>query len=147
MFKRKAFLHWYTGEGMDEMEFTEAESNMNDLVSEYQQYQEATVDEDDLYEEDYGGNTGSYDNRIEEYAEETGSYGRSRQGSGRASATQEDAAGEENEGSYGGDDREDDAGGDDYDRPPSNGGGGEEEEGREGTAEYEEYEEGSYTEN
>ncbi len=42
MFRRKAFLHWYTGEGMDEMEFTEAESNMNDLVSEYQQYQEAT---------------------------------------------------------------------------------------------------------
>lgn len=24
---------------MDEMEFTEAESNMNDLVAEYQQYQ------------------------------------------------------------------------------------------------------------
>ena len=42
MFRRKAFLHWYTGEGMDEMEFTEAESNMNDLVSEYQQYQDAT---------------------------------------------------------------------------------------------------------
>ncbi|KAI8003910.1 hypothetical protein LOK49_LG08G01579 [Camellia lanceoleosa] len=33
MFRRKAFLHWYTGEGMDEMEFTEAKSNMNDLVS------------------------------------------------------------------------------------------------------------------
>jgi len=32
------------------MEFTEAESNMNDLVSEYQQYQEATADED--YEDD-----------------------------------------------------------------------------------------------
>merc|ERR1712006_63064 len=43
MFRRKAFLHWYTGEGMDEMEFTEAESNMNDLVSEYQQYQEALL--------------------------------------------------------------------------------------------------------
>ena len=43
MFRRKAFLHWYTGEGMDEMEFTEAESNMNDLVSEYQQYQEGSV--------------------------------------------------------------------------------------------------------
>ncbi|KAL0724978.1 hypothetical protein Bca4012_039577 [Brassica carinata] len=40
------FLHWYTGEGMDEMEFTEAESNMNDLVSEYQQYQDATADEE-----------------------------------------------------------------------------------------------------
>ena len=47
MFRRKAFLHWYTGEGMDEMEFTEAESNMNDLVSEYQQYQEATVDDEE----------------------------------------------------------------------------------------------------
>ncbi|KAJ5744539.1 beta-tubulin [Penicillium manginii] len=45
MFRRKAFLHWYTGEGMDEMEFTEAESNMNDLVSEYQQYQEASISE------------------------------------------------------------------------------------------------------
>merc|ERR1711935_312363 len=45
MFRRKAFLHWYTGEGMDEMEFTEAESNMNDLVSEYQQYQDASAEE------------------------------------------------------------------------------------------------------
>lgn len=44
MFRRKAFLHWYTGEGMDEMEFTEAESNLNDLVSEYQQYQVSVVD-------------------------------------------------------------------------------------------------------
>ncbi|KAK1794874.1 hypothetical protein P4O66_010078, partial [Electrophorus voltai] len=53
MFRRKAFLHWFTGEGMDEMEFTEAESNMNDLVSEYQQYQEATAnDGEDAFEED-----------------------------------------------------------------------------------------------
>jgi tubulin beta len=52
MFRRKAFLHWYTGEGMDEMEFTEAESNMNDLVSEYQQYQEASVDEEGEYDEE-----------------------------------------------------------------------------------------------
>ncbi|MDF5581035.1 hypothetical protein P3730_24450, partial [Vibrio parahaemolyticus] len=52
MFRRKAFLHWYTGEGMDEMEFTEAESNMNDLVSEYQQYQDATADEDEYEEEE-----------------------------------------------------------------------------------------------
>jgi tubulin beta len=36
MFRRKAFLHWYTGEGMDEMEFTEAESNLSDLVTTYQ---------------------------------------------------------------------------------------------------------------
>ena len=51
MFRRRAFLHWYTGEGMDEMEFTEAESNMNDLVSEYQQYQEATAEDETEFEE------------------------------------------------------------------------------------------------
>ena len=50
MFRRKAFLHWYTSEGMDEMEFTEAESNMNDLVSEYQQYQDAGIDEEEIDE-------------------------------------------------------------------------------------------------
>lgn len=58
MFRRKAFLHWYTGEGMDEMEFTEAESNMNDLVSEYQQYQDATVEDD---EED-----GEYEDEVDD---------------------------------------------------------------------------------
>ncbi|CAN1290220.1 Tubulin beta-1 chain [Linum perenne] len=52
MFRRKAFLHWYTGEGMDEMEFTEAESNMNDLVAEYQQYQDATADDEEYEEEE-----------------------------------------------------------------------------------------------
>ena len=36
--------------GMDEMEFTEAESNMNDLVSEYQQYQDATAEEEGEFE-------------------------------------------------------------------------------------------------
>merc|ERR1712032_1303132 len=45
IFRRRAFLSWYTGEGMDEMEFTEAEANMNDLISEYQLYQDAVVDD------------------------------------------------------------------------------------------------------
>ncbi|TKR80437.1 hypothetical protein L596_014511 [Steinernema carpocapsae] len=61
MFRRKAFLHWYTGEGMDEMEFTEAESNMNDLVSEYQQYQEATAEDE-----------GEFDGEEAEFTEEYG---------------------------------------------------------------------------
>ena len=39
---------------MDEMEFTEAESNMNDLISEYQQYQEATIDDDEQFDEEEG---------------------------------------------------------------------------------------------
>ncbi len=42
MLRRKAFLHWYTAEGMDEMEFMEAEENMKDLITEYQQYQDMT---------------------------------------------------------------------------------------------------------
>ena len=53
-FRRKAFLHWYTQEGMDEMEFIEAASNMNDLISEYQQYQDATAEEESEME-DYEG--------------------------------------------------------------------------------------------
>ncbi|XP_012675041.2 tubulin beta chain-like [Clupea harengus] len=53
MFRRRAFLHWYTGEGMDEMEFTEAESDVHDLVAEYQVHQDATAhDDEDLFEEE-----------------------------------------------------------------------------------------------
>ncbi|KAJ8582905.1 tubulin beta-2C chain [Rhizopogon salebrosus TDB-379] len=51
MFKRKAFLHRYTQEGMDEMKFTEAESSIQDLIAEYQQYSDATVKEEPEYEE------------------------------------------------------------------------------------------------
>eukprot|EP01133_Synstelium_polycarpum_P012644 gene12644-14852_t len=55
MFKRKAFLHWYTLEGMEELEFTEAESNMSDLVNEYQQYHDVQTEDDieDGEDEDY----------------------------------------------------------------------------------------------
>merc|ERR1711920_333414 len=42
MFRRKAFLHWYTGE------------DMNDLVSEYQQYQDATAEEEGEFDEEEG---------------------------------------------------------------------------------------------
>ena len=37
---------------MGEMELTETESDMNDLVSEYQQYQDATAEEEGEYDED-----------------------------------------------------------------------------------------------
>jgi len=53
MYKRKAFLHWYKGEGMDEMEFQEADKNVRDLITEYQDKQDAVVDlEDDDDDED-----------------------------------------------------------------------------------------------
>jgi tubulin beta len=48
MYKRKAFLHWYTAEGMDEMEFEEAQSNMRDLMSEYQCYHDAVGGDDEM---------------------------------------------------------------------------------------------------
>jgi len=35
MFKRHAFIYHFTMEGMDQMEFSEAQSNLEDLVSEY----------------------------------------------------------------------------------------------------------------
>merc|ERR1712039_28431 len=46
LYKRKAFLHWYKGEGMDEMEFQEADKNVRDLITEYQDKQDAVVDLD-----------------------------------------------------------------------------------------------------
>jgi len=46
MYRRKAFLHWYKGEGMDEMEFQEADKNVRDLITEYQDKQDATYEED-----------------------------------------------------------------------------------------------------
>ena len=51
IFRRRAYLYWFTREGMDEMEFTEASSNLADLITEYQQYQEATVDDEIVQEE------------------------------------------------------------------------------------------------
>ena len=66
MFRRKAFLHWYTGEGMDEMEFTEAESNLSDLVTEYQNYQDASADDEGEEEED--NEEEGQDNNAEEQA-------------------------------------------------------------------------------
>lgn len=53
MYRRKAFLHWYTGEGMDEAEFTESESNMSDIISEYLQYQDSpSVSQDSMHAEE-----------------------------------------------------------------------------------------------
>jgi tubulin beta len=51
MYRRKAFLHWYKGEGMDEMEFQEADKNVRDLITEYQDKQDATFEEEEEDEE------------------------------------------------------------------------------------------------
>merc|ERR1719373_640916 len=51
MYRRKAFLHWYKGEGMDEMEFQEADKNVRDLITEYQDKEDATFEEGSEEEE------------------------------------------------------------------------------------------------
>lgn len=37
MQQRKAFLHWFLGEGMEEEEFSNAEKSLTDLISDYEQ--------------------------------------------------------------------------------------------------------------
>lgn len=71
MFRRKAFLHWYTGEGMDELEFNEAESNLNDLVSEYQQYQDATAHESEGEDEEELGESSPAETKVQSRMEVT----------------------------------------------------------------------------
>ncbi|KAK3698603.1 hypothetical protein QZH41_014582 [Actinostola sp. cb2023] len=46
MYKRRAFVHWFTEEGMDEKQFTEAENEARDLIATYQQCQDLKVDTD-----------------------------------------------------------------------------------------------------
>jgi tubulin beta len=42
MFSRRSYIQGPISSVMDEMEFTEAESNIDDLISEYQQYRAAS---------------------------------------------------------------------------------------------------------
>jgi len=75
MYKRKAFLHWYKGEGMDEMEFQEADKNVRDLITEYQDKQDAVVDldgddDDDEDEDDEEDEDGDEDEEDEDEDEE-----------------------------------------------------------------------------
>ncbi len=43
MYKRRAFLMWYSGEGMDQMEFAEAFDNLETLIADYQRYQDVDI--------------------------------------------------------------------------------------------------------
>ena len=45
-FRRRGFYCWYSGVGLDSMEFTEIESNLNDLASEYTPYENFGDNED-----------------------------------------------------------------------------------------------------
>lgn len=62
-------VHDFTAEGMEELEFTEAESNLLDLVKEYQQYGEAAVEFSCMSAEEYELNP-SHDSELEGDEEE-----------------------------------------------------------------------------
>eukprot|EP01084_Bolivina_argentea_P008273 15485_1 len=53
-YKRKCYLHYYKNEGLDEIDFQIADKNVRDLVTQYQDKQDAIVDnyEDDESEEE-----------------------------------------------------------------------------------------------
>jgi tubulin beta len=52
MYRRRAFLHWYSGEGMEELEFDEAHTNLKSLIDEYQMYDGSLCTQEDEDEED-----------------------------------------------------------------------------------------------
>lgn len=52
LFEKKAFLHWYQGEGMHELEFVDCESQIKDLIIEYFEKQEIQIDLDNLFSDD-----------------------------------------------------------------------------------------------
>lgn len=54
MLKKKAHLHWYTGEGMDEGDFTAAAENVKDLKLEYEGLEKHSEENDDEDDQDMG---------------------------------------------------------------------------------------------
>eukprot|EP01083_Nonionella_stella_P015451 43261_1 len=52
MYKKKAFLHWYIGVGMDQFEIEEAHKNVEDLCKELQDKSDTIVDEDNPFNRD-----------------------------------------------------------------------------------------------
>jgi tubulin beta len=71
MYKRKAFVHWYSAEGMDDMEFQEADKNVRDLISEYQDKQDVQVLMDDESDDDDDDNDDDESENFEEEEEDT----------------------------------------------------------------------------
>lgn len=45
MYARKAFIHWYLAEGMDEADFAEAQNNVRSLISEYQERESSKTED------------------------------------------------------------------------------------------------------
>lgn len=43
LYRRRAFLHWFLTEGLEETELNEAKNRLKDLINDYKQYEEMTI--------------------------------------------------------------------------------------------------------
>ncbi|KAL7424441.1 hypothetical protein Q5752_000124 [Cryptotrichosporon argae] len=69
LYKRRAFMHWYTNEGMDEGEFAEAEANIADLLAEYEAYETAEAGDEEYAADGFAANGEAVDagGEVDEY--------------------------------------------------------------------------------